>query len=281
MTTLTLSQQAERERDPSRQAVLRAMVIQEPFFRALPFLRIDESPEETDLAGDLATANFYTSESGWTTDTSTFTPTTWPTVIIGSENDYDGVHNDLVLQQMGRAIATAFMTQFVVGDTAVGGQEDRFDGVRKLVTLENTFEQAVNGGVPTLPLIDRVIYSIPQKPSALLMSWKTHLGVRQTRRVAGPTLETSSRQFGDDFVSYTDIPTYYSHVIPHDEVQGSSSVTTSIFGVRFGVGTGLVGIENGPLTYTFENGVHRVHWDVGIQSWDANAISRLKGITTF
>ena len=175
---------------------------------------------------------------------------------------------------------------FITGDTAVTPKG--FDGIRKLCPVGQTVDQATNGAALTLPKLDELIDKIkPGKPDLLLMSRRTRRGLKQARRTAGPTLEVSVTQFGQTFETYDGIPVVVDDFMPDNEVQGTSgAVCSSVYALKFGMSTGLMGLQHGGVTVESVGELeakdatrHRIKWYTGLACMSELGIARLRGIT--
>jgi hypothetical protein len=147
---------------------------------------------------------------------------------------------------------------------------------------------AANGGPLTLDLLDQTVDLIsPGKPDALFMSKRTRRKLSGLRRASGNLLETDVDQFGQRALYYDGIPIVVDDFISDTQAQGSSgSVCSSIYAVKFGQGTGVLGLEHGGLAIepvgeleTKDATRWRVKWYCGIAVFSILGVARLKGIT--
>lgn len=156
---------------------------------------------------------------------------------------------------------------FVAGD--ITGDANSFDGIRKLIPAAQTVDQAANGSAITLPKLDELVDKVkPGKPDLLLMSRRTRRGLKQARRIAGPVIETTVDQFGQQVETYDGIPIVADDFVPDNEAQGSSgAVCSSVFALKFGMNIGLMGLQHGGITVetvgeleTKDATRHRIKW---------------------
>ncbi len=72
---------------------------------------------------------------------------------------------------------------------------------------------------------------------------------KQARRVAGPVIETTVDQFGQQVETYDGVPIVADDFVPDNEVQGTSgTVCSSVFALKFGMNIGLMGLQHGGIT---------------------------------
>jgi hypothetical protein len=88
------------------------------------------------------------------------------------------------------------------------------------------------------------------------------------RRTTGPIIETSVSQFGEQVQTYEGIPIVVDDFMPDNETQGTSgAVASSVYALKFGMGTGWMGLEHGGITVesvgeleTKDATRHRIKW---------------------
>ena len=107
------------------------------------------------------------------------------------------------------------------------------------------------------------------------------------RRSSGNLLETDVDQFGQRALFYDGIPLLVDDFISDTQAQGSSgSVCSSIYAVKFGQSTGIMGLEHGSIAIepvgeleTKDATRWRVKWYCGMAIFSMLGLARLKGIT--
>jgi hypothetical protein len=172
-----------------------------------------------------------------------------------------------VIASRAKSVAHAYSDGFFVGDSVANPKA--FDGLRMLVPAGQRVAAGANGGALTLDLMDQVIDLVkPGKPEALFMSKRSRRKLSSLRRGSGNLLETDVDQFGQRALFYDGIPILVNDFQPDNEVQGSSgAVCSSIYAVKFGMMTGLMGLENGGIQVerigeleTKDATRHRIKW---------------------
>ncbi len=144
-----------------------------------------------------------------------------------------------------------------------------------------------NGGSLTLPRMDELIDAVmPGKPEILLMSKRSRRKLKDLRRASGSVLETSINQFGERIETYDGIPVVVDDFMSDLETLGSGTALSSIYALRFGQGTGLMGLEHGGISVesvgeleTKDATRTRIKWYAGLALFSALGVARLSGIT--
>lgn len=132
-------------------------------------------------------------------------------------------------------------------------------------------------------LVDAVM---PGKPEVLLMSKRTRRKLKDLRRSSGSVLETSVNQFGERIEVYDGIPVVVDDFMSDAETQGTGTQLSSIYALKFGQGTGLMGLEHGGISVepvgeleTKDATRTRIKWYAGLALFSTLGVARLTGIT--
>jgi hypothetical protein len=174
---------------------------------------------------------------------------------------------------------------FFNGDVAVDTKS--FDGIHKLIPAGQSAATGANGAALTLPLLDSLIDMVqPGKPEILLMSKRTRRKLKDLRRAGGNVLETTVNAFGQQVETYDGIPIVVDDFISNTQAQGSSgNVTSTIYALRFGQGTGVMGLEHGGITVeqigeleTKDATRSRIKWYTGLALFSDLGAAKLTGI---
>jgi hypothetical protein len=199
-----------------------------------------------------------------------------------------GDHHGAPAHRCGRykSFCVQYSDTFINGDDSV--DSNSFDGLAVLTPSGQTLEMGTNGAAISLAKLDELIDTVkPGKPEALIMSRRTRRQLKNLRRTTGPILETSVAQFGEQIETYEGIPIIVDDFVPDTETQGSSgAVCSSVYALRFGLNTGLMGLEHGGITIetvgeleTKDATRHRLKWYTGLALMSELGVARLKGIT--
>ena len=108
----------------------------------------------------------------------------------------------------------------------------------------------------------------PGRPDALMISKRTRRKLSSLRRASGAVLETSVDQFGQRVLAYDGIPLLVDDFVSDTQAKGSSgNVCSSVYAVKFGQGTGVMGLEHGGIQIeplgeleTKDATRHRIKW---------------------
>lgn len=292
---LALSDAGRLSNDMLIRGVIETIVKEAPVLQYLPFMEVTGSSVRYTRESTMPATSFYAPGDTWTEAAPVFTNHTAYLSIIGTDADVDNFlqatysdTNDLeaeVLSLRAKAVAHQFAEQFIIGDTAVTPKG--FDGIRKLTPAGQTLAMGPNGAAITLEKLDETIDLVkPGKPEMLIMSRRTRRQLKALRRNTGPIIETSVSQFGEQVITYEGIPIIVDDFMPDNEVQGTSgAVCSSIYALKTGMSTGVMGLQHGGLTVetigeleTKDATRHRLKWYCGMALFSTLGSARLQGI---
>ncbi len=93
-------------------------------------------------------------------------------------------------------------------------------------------------------------------------------------------------QFGQQVETYDGIPLIVDDFMPDTETLGTGTALSSIYAMKFGQGTGLMGLEHGGVTVDYPGELetkdatrHRIKWYAGLALFSELGTARLEGIT--
>lgn len=292
---LTKTEAAKLTQDLLLRGVIETIIKESQVLQLLPFMEVTGTAVTYNREATLPAAAFYDPGDTWTEATPTFTQVTAALKIMGGDADVDNFlqasyadPNDLeaeVIASRARAVAHAFLNAFYNGDTAVDAKS--FDGLTKATPAGQTLAAGANGGALTLDLMDQLIDLVkPGKPDALLVSKRTRRKLSALRRASGNLLETDVDAFGQRALFYDGIPLIVDEFISDTQVKGSSGAQcSSIYGVKFGQGEGVLGLEHGGVQVervgeleTKDATRSRIKWYAGIAIFREQGIARLEGL---
>lgn len=275
--------------------VIQTIVKEAPVLQYLPFMEVTGTSVRYTRENVMPAADFYVVGDTWAEAAPTFTNVITGLAILGGDADVDNFlqatysdTNDIeaeVIASRAKAVAHKFAETFITGDTAVNTKA--FDGIRKLTPVGQQVSMGTNGAAITLEKLDEMIDLVkPGKPELLIMSRRTRRQLKALRRTTGPIIETSVSQFGEQVVTYEGIPIVVDDFMPDNETQGSSgAVCSSIYALKTGMGTGLMGLQHGGLTVetvgeleTKDATRHRIKWYCGLAMMSQLGCARLLGI---
>lgn len=293
---LTQVEAARLSNDMLLRGVIDTIVKDSMILQFLPFMDVTGTSVRYTREATMPAASFHAPGGAWSEATPTFTNHTANLTILGGDADVDNFlqatyadANDLeaeVIANRAKAIAHKFNDTFVSGD--IVGDANSFDGIRKLIPVAQTVDQAANGAAITLPKLDELVDKVkPGKPDVLLMSRRTRRGLKQARRTAGPVIENHVDQFGQQVETYDGIPIVADDFVPDSEVQGTSgAVCSSVFALKFGMSIGLMGLQHGGIAIETVGELEgkdatrtRIKWYTGLALMSELGVARLRGIT--
>ena len=293
---LTKVEAAKLTNDMLLRGVIETVITESMILELLPFMEVTGTTLTYNSEATMPAATFYDVGDTWTEATPTFTQVTAALKIMGGDADVDNFlqqtyadPNDLeaeVIASRAKSVAYKYNATFITGDDSVDTKS--FDGLRSAVPASQIVDIGANGGPLTLDLMDQVIDLVkPGRPDALLMSKRSRRKLSALRRASGNLLETDRTDFGRRALFYDGIPIVVDDNQPDDEVRGASgTVTSSIYAVKFGLGVGVMGLENGGIAIeeigeleTKDATRWRIKWYAGLAVFSELGVSRLRGIT--
>ena len=294
---LTKNEAAKLSNDMLVRGVIETIVKDSAILSFLPFMEVTGTAVRYNRETTMPATNFYIPGDTWTEATPTWTPATAELKILGGDADVDNFlqatysdTNDLeaeVIASRAKSIAHKFSQGFITGDVAVDAKS--FDGIRKLTPAAQTLSTGANGGAITLPKLDELIDTVkPGKPDLLLMSKRTRRALKNVRRTSGGTIvESAISQFGEQVETYDGVPLIVDDFMPDDETLGTGTALSSIYALKFGQGTGLMGLEHGGVTIDYVGELEtkdatrtRLKWYCGLALFSELGIARLQGISS-
>ena len=294
---LTKAEASKLSNDLLLRGVIETIVKDSAILAFLPFMEVTGTAVRYNRETTMPATSFYVPGDTWTEATPTWTPATAELKIMGGDADVDNFlqatyadTNDLeaeVIASRAKSIAHKFSQAFITGDSAVDVKS--FDGIRKLTPAGQTLSTGANGGPITLPKLDELIDTVkPGKPDLLLMSKRTRRALKNVRRTSGGTIvESAISQFGEQVETYDGVPLIVDDFMPDDETLGTGTALSSIYALKFGQGTGLMGLEHGGVTIDYVGELEtkdatrtRLKWYCGLALFSELGIARLQGISS-
>ncbi len=269
----TLTESAKLTQSVLQRGVVETFVQESPVLDRLPLMNIAGNAyaynEELTLPG----IEFRAVNAAYAESTGTVNPKTEKIVILGGDADVDtflvrtqGNLADLRAQATRGKVKAAsykFQDSFINGDTAVDANS--FDGLKKRLTGGQVISAGTNG-LPVLGAddaarqafldkLDELIAAVAGGPDALYMNAAVRSRLLSAfRRLNIQTEPVGTRQDP----SYQGIPFIDigakadgTLIIPQTETQGTSSIASSIYAVKFGRGEGdqaVSGLTNGGIS---------------------------------
>lgn len=292
---LTKIEAAKLSNDLLVRGVIETIVKESAILSYLPFMEVTGTAVRYTREATLPAVSFYVPGDTWTEATPTYTSQVAELKILGGDADVDNFlqatyadSNDLeaeVIASRAKAIAHKFSDTFFNGDSSIDAKS--FDGLKTLTPAGQTLNMGTNGGSLTLARMDELIDAVmPGKPEVLLMSKRSRRKLKDLRRSSGSVLETSINQFGERIETYDGIPVVVDDFMSDAETQGTGTQLSSVYALKFGQGTGLMGLEHGGISVepvgeleTKDATRTRIKWYAGLALFSTLGVARLSGIT--
>jgi hypothetical protein len=297
---VTLVQAQAASTNMLQAGVIQVFIDESPVLDRLPFMEIEGNAYQYTKESALPGIAFRAVNAAYTESTGAVVNATVGLKIFGGDADVDrfiartmsNLNDQRALQTRLKAKAAAiFFTQtFFEGDSGV--DPNSFDGLRTMLTGAQVQTAGANGATLTLDMLDDLIASVVGGPDVLYMdSWLIRK-VNRLLRAAGvqaEPIETARRIVG----RYAGIPMVdtgtgtdgTTKILGFDETQGASSVTASIYAVKFGEQEFISGVTNGGID-VYDIGEletkpafrTRIESYMAIANFNGKAAARLKGI---
>jgi hypothetical protein len=267
--------------------VIETFLIESVVMDRMPFMEIEGNAFAYDEEGTLPGIEFRAVNAAYTESTGTVNQKTETLVILGGDADVDrfivktrGNLNDQRAVQTRLKVKAAtykFQDGLINGDVAVDANS--FDGLKKRLTGAQVIAAAANG-LPVigatdtdrhtfLDVLDQLIAAVPGLSGgngALYMNSSIRMKLLSSLRRLNVYTESIGRLpetllSGPTPINQARIPTYNgiplidigtkadgTLIIPQTETQGTVTVASSIYAVRFGEGEGdaaVTGLTNG------------------------------------
>lgn len=292
---ITKTEAAKLSNDLLVRGVIETVVKESSVLNYLPFMEVTGTAVTYNREATMPAAAFYDPGDTWAEATPTFTQHTANLAILGGDADVDNfLHatyadtNDIeaeVVANRAKAVAHAFSDSFFNGDITSNAKS--FDGLHRLIPAGQTITAGANGAALTLDMMDELLDRVkPGKPELIFMSRRARRKLKDLRRSSGSVLETSVNQFGQQVDVYDGIPIVVDDFIKDDQALGSGTNLTSIYAVKFGQGTGVLGLEHGGITIERVGELEskdatrtRIKWYTGLGLFNELGAAKLVGIS--
>lgn len=309
---VTLAEAAKLSTTQLQRGVIETFVQESSILDRLPLMTIEGNAFSYNEEATLPGVAFRSVNEAYTESTGTFNQKTESLVILGGDADVDkfivrtrGNLNDQRAAQTRmkvKAAAYKFQDTFFNGDVTVDTKS--FDGLKKRLTGAQVIDAAANGmgpvagGYDFLDLMDVAIGRVPGvngSNGAIYASSSIIARIKSSaRRLGGVDMirDTLTQKM---IATYNGIPLLDpgqtaagAAILPSTETQGSSSVASSIYVVRFGQDEGdqaVTGLTNGgvqvyDLGELQEKPAYRTRLEFycGMAVFGGKAAARIRGV---
>ena len=296
-----LKVEAEKlSRSELSRGVIEEIITKDSVFNLLPFMQVNGKAyvynrEATISEGDFLDPNDVVNEGA-----ATFAEITTKLRILAGDVDVDkflmetmGDTNDQLAVQIAlkaKALGRKFQRTLILGDNT--GSPKEFDGISKLVTAGQTLSAGTNGAAMTLSMLDQLLDQVPNGADAIFMRSGTIRAYKDLLRTVGGGTDAAMlqlRNFSAPILCHSGVPILVNDYLTGVEVQGSSSVCTSVYAVRMNELDGLHGLYGGSSAGIRVEDVGtvqnkdawriRLKWYAGLALKSTQSLARLKGVT--
>lgn len=296
---LLVEEAAKLSIEDKQRGVIEEIIDRDELFALLPFVKSKDKVYSYVREGELPQGDWYDPYEDIEESAATFKEVETRLKVLAGQVDMDNFTtetqshlNDQIAIQLAakaKALGRMFRKNLVAGDTDVNRKQ--FDGLRKLVTVEQTLEAGANGNSISYAALDELKDMVKLGADCIMMRSGTWRAIRELNRLhGGNTAETVMiKNFGMPVKCYDGMPIIINDFIPNDEVQGSATATTSVYALRLNEADGFHGLYGGPsagirvddLGFLEKRDAHRwrLKWYCGSALKATHSLARLKGIT--
>ncbi|MEU4165587.1 major capsid protein [Streptomyces sp. NPDC026665] len=309
---VTLVEAAKLSQTNLQRGVIETFVQESSILDRIPFLTIEGNAYGYNEEATLPGVAFRSVNEAYTESTGTVNQKSESLVILGGDADVDkfivktrGNLNDQRATQTRMKVKAAsykFQDTFFNGDVTVDAKS--FDGLKKRLTGAQVLDAATNGMGPVVgahdffDLLDALVAAVPGLNGSN--------GAIYANRLIRSKIQSSARRLGGVemirealtqkmILTYNGIPLLDpgqnaagTDILPQTETQGSSSVASSVYAVKFGQSeddravTGLTngGVQAYDLGELQEKPAYRtrIEFYTGLAVFGGKAAARLRGV---
>lgn len=306
---LTLAQSAVLSQNQLARSVMETFVQESPVLDRLPLMSIEGNAFAYNRELTLPGVAFRSVNEAYVESTGTWNQATESLVILGGDADVDRfiqqTRSDIVDQRAMqtrlkvKAASFKFQDAFFNGDTAVDPKS--FDGLKKRLTGAQVISTATNGMGPVagghdfFDALDALFGAVQGGPDIAYANRAVMSKILSSGRRLGGAEKINESVGGKPAVMWNGVPIVDPgstaagvQIIPQTETQGSSSVASSVYAVRFGQSEGdqaVTGLTNGGVQ-VYDLGElqekpalrTRIEFYCGLALFGGQAAARLTGV---
>lgn len=295
-----LAAEAEKLAIEDRQrGIIEEIIDRDELFALMPFTRANDLTYSYVREKTAAEGAWFSAYEDLEESASEFDPVSVQLKRLAGQVDIDNFQsevqstlNDQVaiqLSQKAKGMGRQFRDVLVNGDSAVNAKQ--FDGLKKLVTANQTLWAGVNGGAISFTALDEMKDAVSLGCDMIMMRQSTWRALRALNRAMGGNTADHIMidNFGYPVKSYDGTPVIINDFLPIDEVRGTGTATTSIYAMRVNEADGFHGLFGGEAAGFRMEKVGllqgkdvtrwRMKWYVAAALKATHSISRLGGIT--
>lgn len=313
---VTLAQAALLSQNDLQRGVIETFVQLSPVLDRLPLMNIEGNAYAYNKEATLPGVAFRSVNEAYTESTGTVVQATESLVILGGDADVDrfivqtrgDVNDQRAVQTRLKVKAASYKYQdtFFNGDVTVDTKA--FDGLKKRLTGGQVISAGTNGipvynatqadSLAFLAKLDDLLAAVPgiNGDNGVIYANSNILGkIRSAGRMVGGVEIVKEDMTGKRVITWQGIPILDpganlagTAILPQTETQGSSSVASSIYAVKFGedeTDGGVTGLTNGgiqvdDLGFLQSQPVYRtrIEFYCGLATFGGQAAARLTGV---
>ncbi|MEW1754697.1 major capsid protein [Streptomyces angustmyceticus] len=309
---VTLVEAAKLSTTNLQRGVIETFVQESSILDRIPLMQIEGNAYAYNEEGTLPGVAFRSVNEAYTESTGAFNQKSESLVILGGDADVDkfiqqtrGNLNDqraVQTRMKVKAAAYKFQDTFFNGDVTVDTKS--FDGLKKRLTGAQVLDAATNGLGPVaaghdfFDALDALVASVPglnASNGALYANASVIAKIKSSARRLGGYEMVREAMTQKMVATYNGIPLLDpgmtaagADILPRTETQGSSSVASSVYAVRFGQDEGdraVTGLTNGgvmvdDLGQLQEKPAYRtrIEFYCGLAVFGGKAAARLRGV---
>jgi len=287
---LTLAEAAKLSNDLLVQGVFETLSTKRGLMSFLPFDAILGNALTYNRQNVAPSVDVFASGDTWTESTPTFTQKSLALKIAGGDSDTDNFVsrsysnvNDYereLIELKALALRDKFEDLCING--SIDGNAKQFDGLKEIIGDEmpaaQTISMGTNGAALSFDKLDELIDLVRGRADALIMSRQTRRYLNVLARAANFQLDAveapdnlggGGAGIGARISMYDGIPIILNDFCSNTETQGSSSLSGTIYAVRFG-GDGLVAKFAPADTGRTEHGIIGIEQVGALETKDAS-----------
>lgn len=309
---LTLVESAKLSQNSLQRGVVETFVQESPVLDRLPLMNIEGNAYAYNEEATLPGVEFRAVNSAYAESTGTVNQKTESLVILGGDADVDtfivrtrGNLNEqraLVTRGKVKSASYKFQDAFINGDVAVDANS--FDGLKKRLAGVQIIDAATNG-LAVVGADDAARHAFWDKMDELIAAVAGSPDILYANAAVLSRMKSSARRltiydqtvdsFGRKIATYAGIPIIDigtkadgTLIIPQTETQGTSTIASSVYAVKFGRGEtdqAVTGLTNGGISVRDlgeqdSKPVYRtrIEFFCGLGVFGGKAAARLRGV---
>lgn len=296
---LLVAESEKLSQETLERGVIEEIIDRDELFALMPFMPVDGKSYDYRREDTISEGEFLSPYEDVPEGAATFSEVTTRLKILAGDVDMDKFllatqqdhNNQLAIQLASKAkgLGRKFRRALVNGDSAVNSKS--FDGIKKLTPAGQTLVAGANGAAITLSMMDELKDAVKNGADCFMMRQGTWRAIKAILRATGGNWAEvlMVENFGHPIPALDGVPVIINDFLTADEVQGSSSVTCSVYALRLNEVDGFHGITAPNMagmavedigTLQGKDAVRfRVKWYVGTALKATHSVARLKGVT--